>query len=54
MQKEELTVLGSKEFEKGDELYKIVDFLNKTLKKRNLIFGLTSKGNNMAITIYEE
>ncbi|NLO81569.1 MAG: DUF4264 family protein [Clostridiales bacterium] len=36
------------------DLYKIVDFLNKNLKDKGLIFGLSKKNNEiMCITIYE-
>lgn len=54
MEKEQLKILGSKEFDKNHEFYKIVDFLNKTLKNKGLIFGLALKGSNVALTIYEE
>jgi len=36
------------------DLYKIVDFLNKNLKDRGLIFGLTQKDEEtMRVSIYE-
>lgn len=35
------------------ELYKIVDFLNKNLKDRGLMFGLTKKEDQMIISVYE-
>lgn len=36
------------------DLYKIVDFLNKNLKDRGLIFGLSQKDEEtMRISIYE-
>lgn len=36
------------------ELYKLVDFLNKNLKTKNLIFGLSKKDEATAIiSIYE-
>ncbi|MBE0466960.1 MAG: DUF4264 family protein [Candidatus Desulforudis sp.] len=35
-------------------MYKIVDFLNKTLKDRDIIFGLSKdEDGNMVITIYQ-
>lgn len=37
----------------NDEIYKIVDFLNKNLKHKNLIFGLTKDKDKMSIKIYE-
>lgn len=35
------------------ELYKIVDFLNKNLKDKNVIFGLSKNGGMMTLSIYE-
>ncbi|GAW94234.1 YpmA family protein [Calderihabitans maritimus] len=37
------------------ELYKVVDFLNKTLKEYRLMFGLyqNSEDNTMTITVYK-
>ncbi|MBM7581333.1 diaminopimelate epimerase [Caldicoprobacter guelmensis] len=46
-----MAVLDIKNF---PDLYKIVDFLNKNLKDRGLIFGLTKKDDEtMRISIYE-
>lgn len=39
--------------ESNMELYKIVDFLNKNLKDKNLIFGLNKKDEKMIISVYE-
>ncbi|RCX19962.1 uncharacterized protein DUF4264 [Anaerobacterium chartisolvens] len=35
------------------EIYRIVDFLNKNLKDRDVIFGLSKKGEKMVVSIYE-
>jgi hypothetical protein len=49
-----LKLVGSRRFHGDDDLYKVVDFLNKTLKERNLIFGLSKDRNGMLkISIYE-
>lgn len=49
-----LQLIATKEMKYNDELYKLVDFLNKTLKNRNLIFGLSIKDEeNMIVSIYE-
>ncbi len=54
MQKEDsLKLIAVKEFEEGEELYKIVDFLNKSLKDKNLIFGIRKNRDKRTITIYE-
>jgi hypothetical protein len=53
--KDKLEPIATRAFKPNDELYKIVDFLNKNLKQKRLMFGL-SKDNNkdtMVITIYE-
>lgn len=50
-----LVLLASKTLPGWDNLYKLVDFLNKTLKDRRLMFGLTldSETGEMTVTVYE-
>jgi len=49
-----LKLIGIKEVDYNDELYKLVDFLNKTLKNKNLIFGLTlNEEDKMTVSVYE-
>ncbi len=48
-----LEIIANKSFACYSDMYKVVDFLNKTLKEKNLIFGLTKKDEKMTITIYE-
>jgi hypothetical protein len=48
--------LASVTIERSDDLYKIVNSLNRTLKKRDLMFGLAVDETNkkkMIFTIYE-
>ncbi len=48
-----LELMASKEVVYNEELYIIVDFLNKSLKDRNIIFGLAMDGRDKAvISIY--
>ncbi|MGI6684738.1 MAG: YpmA family protein [Bacillota bacterium] len=49
-----LDLIAVKNFPSWDHMYKIVDFLNKSLKEHNLMFGL-KKGEQgtMSISIYE-
>lgn len=54
MEGKQLKVVAQSEFENYSQLYKIVDFLNRSLKHKNIVFGLTSKDSKMYITIYEE
>lgn len=58
MNKEEqntLRLIARKTFRANDELIKVVDFLNKHLKDRKVLFGLTKdrEGEEMTINIYE-
>jgi hypothetical protein len=48
-------MIAHKTFRANDELVRVVDFLNKTLKDRGLLFGLTkdSRQQEMTINIYE-
>ena len=48
-----LKLIAHKSFTKYNEMYKVVDFLNKSLKEKNIIFGLTKDGEKMTINIYE-
>lgn len=53
MKEESLKIKALKEFEENDEFYQVVDFLNKSLKDKNLIFGIKRNGDKQVITIYE-
>ncbi len=50
-----LELIATKTLTTYDELYKIVDFLNKTLKEKRVMFGLTKNTteNTMTISVYE-
>lgn len=50
-----LELIAVKSFKSYEEMYKVVDFLNKTLKDKKVIFGLTkdSQKGTMTISIYE-
>ena len=50
-----LELIAVKSFKSYDEMYKVVDFLNKTLKDKKVIFGLTkdTQKDMMTISIYE-
>ncbi|MGE4282918.1 MAG: YpmA family protein [Clostridia bacterium] len=52
-EKHKLDLKATLEVSSNDELYKLVDFLNKNLKQKDLIFGLAQKNEKMVITIYE-
>ena len=50
-----LELIATKSFKEYDHMYKIVDYLNKSLKEKNIMFGLTKNNitKEMTITIYE-
>ncbi|MDD2420538.1 MAG: YpmA family protein [Heliobacteriaceae bacterium] len=48
-----LEVLSTKTLPANPDLYKVVDFLNKNLKHKNLMFGLSKNADTMTISIYE-
>ncbi len=52
---DKLELIAIKSFTSHDEMYKVVDFLNKSLKHKNLMFGMTrnSAENTVTISIYE-
>nr|WP_231710798.1 YpmA family protein [Gracilibacillus suaedae] len=41
-----ITTLSTVQLKYADDLYKIVDSLNRTLKEENLLFGLTLSEDN--------
>ena len=45
--------MAKKELEYNDELYKLVDFLNKNLKEKRIILGISKEGDRATISIYE-
>jgi len=52
--KEGLKLIATKEFTEIDEIYKIVDFLNKNLAEFNVVFGVQMKENVTVMNIYRE
>lgn len=50
-----LELIASSTFPINNELVKVVDFLNRTLKSKNIMFGISKdkEGNRMVINIYE-
>lgn len=47
-------LIACKSFQERDDMYEIVDFLNKNLKEYNLLFGLKKEDKDkMIIRIYE-
>ncbi|WP_059034351.1 YpmA family protein [Tepidanaerobacter syntrophicus] len=48
-----LELIAKKEVVYSDELYKVVDFLNKNLKNKKVIIGISKNGDMATISIYE-
>ena len=42
-----MRLLATRSFTNNDELYKVVDLLNKTLKEYHLMFGLTKDAGGL-------
>lgn len=56
MDENNIETLATIKVDSHHELYKVVDLLNRTLKKRDLMFGLSldeSEDGKMVFTIYE-
>jgi len=50
-----LELIAFKSFNTNEELFYVIDFLNKSLKDKNIMFGLSKDKENgkMTINIYE-
>ncbi|HSU79259.1 MAG TPA: YpmA family protein [Candidatus Angelobacter sp.] len=52
---DKIEIISSVTVQKSDDLYKVVDVLNRTLKRQDLMFGLAidqSDTDKMIFTIY--
>ncbi|MDE5411887.1 MULTISPECIES: YpmA family protein [Alkalihalobacterium] len=52
---QKMVVLSTVKIEKSPDVYKVVDALNRTLKEKDLMFGLAlddEEANKMVFTIY--
>ncbi|UOQ47602.1 YpmA family protein [Gracilibacillus caseinilyticus] len=52
MSQSKITTLSTVKIDHADDLYKIVDSLNRTLKEDNLMFGLTLSEDNYEKAIF--
>ncbi len=50
----EMEVLASMEIREFNQVYKIVDFLNKNLSDLKVVFGIKERDKKYIITIYKE
>ena len=57
--KDKLNLIAHKSFAMYEDMYRVIDFLNKSLKDKKIMFGLTKNNsaddaeNGLTITIYE-
>ncbi|MHC6179879.1 DUF4264 family protein [Clostridium sp. JNZ X4-2] len=54
MKNNELELISSKEFKRYDDMYKIIDFLNKNLSSYGIVLGISEKADKSVINIYKE
>jgi hypothetical protein len=52
--KDKLELIATKEFSHYEDMYKVVDFLNKNLSEYDIVFGITEKDGKNIINIYKE
>ena len=52
--KDKLELIATKEFSHYEDMYKVVDFLNKNLSEYDIVFGITEKDGKSIINIYKE
>jgi hypothetical protein len=52
--KNEIELICMKEFSYYEDMYKVIDFMNKNLSDLNIIFGLSESHGNHVISIYKE
>ncbi|HHW02745.1 MAG TPA: DUF4264 family protein [Thermoanaerobacterales bacterium] len=53
MKEDKLKLMAKKEIHYSDGLYQLVDFLNKNLKNKGVIFGISKEGDRAVVSIYE-
>jgi hypothetical protein len=50
---EKLELMATLKLQNADELYRVVDFLNRNLRSYNLMFGMSKKDEELTFSIYE-
>ncbi|UOF89683.1 YpmA family protein [Fodinisporobacter ferrooxydans] len=50
----QLEIIATKKVTATDDLYQLIDFLNRNLKDRDVVFGLSKsdEANKLVVTIY--
>jgi len=52
--KNEIELMCMKEFSYYEDMYKVIDFMNKNLSELNIIFGISENNGKHVISIYKE
>ncbi len=50
---QKLELLATHKIPDNEDLYTLIDFLNRTLKDKNLIFGVSQRDGQMIVSVYE-
>jgi hypothetical protein len=50
---EKLELIATLKIPYNEDLYTLIDFLNRTLKDKKLIFGVSQRNEQMLVSIYE-
>lgn len=50
---DKLTLIATQTVPANENLYILIDFLNRTLKHKKLIFGVSQRGEEMLVSVYE-
>lgn len=50
---DKLELIATQTIPYNENLYILIDFLNRTLKHKDLIFGVSQKNDEMLVSIYE-
>ena len=50
---EKLELIATQTLPYNEDLYILIDFLNRTLKEKKAIFGVSQRNDQMVVSIYE-
>jgi uncharacterized FlaG/YvyC family protein len=50
---EKLELIATQTLPYNEDLYILIDFLNRTLKEKKVIFGVSQRNDQMVVSIYE-
>jgi len=50
---DKLELIATLKMPYNEDLYTLIDFLNRTLKDKKVIFGVSKRDDNMVVSVYE-